>query len=53
MGHVMRQRELIEKLERGGHDLMEANRLLRRFEDVLELHLKDRDRLRKELASPR
>jgi hypothetical protein len=48
MRHIMRQRELIERLECSGHDTRDANRLLRQFEDVLELHVRDRDRLRKE-----
>jgi hypothetical protein len=47
--HAMRQRALVERLERGGHDIREANSLLRRFEDTLELHVRDRDRLRNEL----
>jgi hypothetical protein len=49
---VARQIELIEKLELGRHDTSEANRLLRQFQDVLELHIHDRNRLRKELAAP-
>ena len=48
--HAAQQRDLVELLERDGHDTREANRLLRLFEDTLELHLRDRDRLRKELA---
>jgi hypothetical protein len=51
MRHVMRQRELIQRLESGGHDTREANRLLRQFEDLLELHIHDRDRLRREVVS--
>jgi len=50
MRHVERQRELIERLESGGHDTREAIRLLRQFEDLLELHIHDRDRLRKEVV---
>ena len=49
--HVLQQRELVEKLHCNGHDTREANTLLCRFEDLLELHIKDRNRLRKELAS--
>jgi hypothetical protein len=48
--HVMRQRDLVAELERDGHDTTEANTLLRRFEELLVLHIQVRDRLRKELG---
>lgn len=48
--HVARQRELVDKLEREGHDTSEPKRLLRQFEELLDLHIKDCERLRKELG---
>ncbi len=35
---VARQRKLVEQLRRDGHDLVEAERLLRNFEESLEAH---------------
>ena len=43
------QREIILKLELGGHDTDEAQRLLVYFEEQLAMHVADRDRLRREL----
>ena len=48
---VARQKQLIEELETDGHDTREALSLLARFEDLLALHLTDRDRLFDELKS--
>jgi hypothetical protein len=48
---VARQQQLIEKLEADGHDTREAVALLSRFEELLALHLSDRDRLFGELKS--
>ena len=48
--HVARQAELAAKLQRDGHDAGDAQRLLRQFEDMLALHIADRDRLQAELA---
>jgi hypothetical protein len=48
--HITRQRELIAELERKGRDTTRANELLCRFEEMLALHVHDRDRLRKELG---
>jgi hypothetical protein len=50
--HVERQRLILEDLERAGHvrTLEEAKELLKRFEEVLALHIEDRDRLRKMLG---
>ncbi len=50
-GHVRKQRELIAKLQRDGHDVTEAKKLLARFEDLLAMHKEDRDRIEKELAA--
>jgi hypothetical protein len=48
-GHVARQRRLIARLRRDGHDLGEAQDLLRILEETLASHIADRDRLRQEL----
>jgi len=48
---IMRQKELITELDTDGHDVTEAIALLIRFEDLLALHLADRDRLADELKS--
>ena len=48
--HVVRQRELVAELERDGHDTIQATDLLARFEELLQLHVGDRDRLRRELG---
>src|SRR5262245_3368529 len=51
-GHILRQKQLIAKLERSGHDATEAKRLLAEFQALLALHIADRDRLRAQLANP-
>jgi hypothetical protein len=48
--NVERQRALVKQLELDGHDTEVATKLLRQFEEVLKLHIKDRDRIRAELA---
>ncbi len=48
---VMRQRDLVERLERAGHDAAEALRMLANLEDLQRLHLADRIRLERELAN--
>ena len=48
--HVARQRKLVAKLDRDGHDSREARRLLQQFEELQRLHIGDRDRLVKKLA---
>jgi hemerythrin len=48
--HVERQRELVQQLERKGQDSSGARSLLANFEDVLRMHIADRDRLATELA---
>ena len=47
--HVQRQRAVIRGLESGGYDSREARWLLSTIEDLLQMHVRDRDRLR-ELA---
>jgi hypothetical protein len=47
--HVEEQRARALELESHGHDTTEALRLLGEFEELLELHRQDRDRLLKEL----
>ena len=51
--HVARQRKLVAKLERDGHDTSEPKRLLSQFEEMLVIHIADRDRLLKELREQR
>ena len=48
--HVARQRELVAKLERDGHPTFQAVETLAQFEELLGLHIADRDRLRRELG---
>jgi hypothetical protein len=48
--HILCQRGLVAQMEREGHDTTVANRLLRRFEEMLCMHIADRERLRKELG---
>ena len=48
--HVAEQRARVHELDRDGHDTTESLLLLGRFEELQELHVADRDRLRKELA---
>jgi hypothetical protein len=43
--HVARQRELVARLENDGQDLFQAKQLLARFEELLHLHIVDRDRI--------
>ena len=45
------QRDMIEKLERGGHDVRAAGMFLRRLEAAHAKHATERDRLFKELAN--
>jgi hypothetical protein len=46
-----RQRALIRELERDGHDVRNAYKLLVQLERTQTLHIEDRDRLRDEIAS--
>ena len=47
---VTGQRELIDKLERDGHDTVQAGQALEQFEDLQRLHVADCARLEKGLA---
>jgi hypothetical protein len=47
---VERQRNLVENLARDGHDTSKQAALLQQFEERLAMHIKDRDRVLKELA---
>jgi hypothetical protein len=48
---IVRERELIQRLERDGRDTSEACRLLDRFEELQALFSADRERIRKELET--
>ena len=47
---IAQQRARVAALGRDGHDTTESLLLLGQFQEVQELHVADRDRLRKELA---
>jgi hypothetical protein len=47
---IAHQRDVIETLERGGHDAKAAQMFLRRLESAQARHIADRNRLFKELA---
>jgi hypothetical protein len=47
--HIENQRTLVADLERQGQDTARSRSLLRQFEQMQELHVADRDRLRQEL----
>ncbi|WP_025034274.1 hypothetical protein [Bradyrhizobium sp. DOA9] len=48
--HLARQEALIARLDRHGHDTTDALALLATMRHSQSLHLKDRDRLLRELA---
>jgi len=48
--HIARQRNVVKQLGEDGHDQKMAFDLLALFEDMQQLHISDRDRLRTELA---
>jgi hypothetical protein len=48
--HIAQQKRVILDLMNGGHDTSVARSLLVNFEDVLKMHIADRDRLKRELA---
>ena len=48
--NVARQRELVEQMVRDGHDPTMARQSLAQFEELLVMHIADRDRMEKELA---
>jgi len=47
--HVAEQRARVAALDRDGHDTTESLLLLSQFQELQELHVADRDRLKKEL----
>jgi hypothetical protein len=49
-GHIASQRTFAAGLLRDGHDASQALALLSRFEELQQLHIADRDRLRGELG---
>ena len=48
--HIVRQRKLIAKLERGGHDTKQARAFLDELEQLQATHIADRERILRELA---
>ena len=44
--HVGYQRELVAQLEYDGHDTAQATQLLKEFEEVLAVHIAERNRVR-------
>jgi hypothetical protein len=48
--NIARQRELISRLERDGHDSAEARKLLAKFEELQAMYLAERDRLWRDIA---
>jgi len=48
--HLTRQRALITKLERDGHDASEAKTLLELLEELQTMHIAHRDRLARQLG---
>jgi hypothetical protein len=48
--HVARQRQVVAERQQEGFDARDARRLLGLFEQLLTLHIADRNRLRKELG---
>ena len=48
--HVARQRQVVFERQQDGVDALEAKRLLQLFEQLLTLHIAERNRLRQELA---
>ena len=51
--HIARQRAIIAKLERGGHETAQATELLKTVQKTMALHIADHDRVVKELAVTR
>jgi len=49
--NVARQREIVARLERGGHNSLVAKSLLASFEELQNMHIAHRDRLEKALGS--
>jgi hypothetical protein len=49
--HVARQQQIVDELERDGHDTTQAREVLKVFEETLATHVADQERLEQELAS--
>jgi len=49
-GHIASQRAFVAGLSRDGHDASQATSLLLRFEELQQLHIADRNRLRGQLG---
>ena len=49
--HVQRQRAVIRRLERSGYDSRDARFLLGTIEELLRLHIRERDALAREIAA--
>lgn len=49
--HVERQAQIVADFERNGHDTGGARGLLSEFQDSLSMHVRDRDRLLRQLAA--
>jgi hypothetical protein len=49
--HIASQTRIIASLQTGGYDTTLARSLLENFEDIQRMHLADRDRIKKELAT--
>jgi len=49
-GTVTHQRRIVADLEREGHDSAKARALLHQFQQLLDLHVVDRDRIRQQLG---
>jgi len=47
--HVEQQRQLVERLAHEGHYTDRSEAILAQFEDLLAMHIADRDRLQKTL----
>ena len=50
--NIASQRELVAQLERDGLDTAQPTLMLEQFEEVLAMHIADRDRLRAEPGLP-
>jgi len=44
--HVAYLRELVDQMERDGHDTAQATQLLKEFEEVVAVHIAERNRMR-------
>lgn len=49
--HIAKQRAIVAELERDGHDARIARDLLDQLEQMQDLHVADRDRLREDLGA--